>query len=463
MWYAVLGLVIFFCLLALVVVLSFLLWNVRRDHSDENRCVSIQRQQESHGCSNNNGRCQGSDKCCNLNHVTECQTGTCYDRDDIVRCGDCLYLSQCDDNCSIPIFDPTAWQVLVCDGDPGQTGAQGDTGANGISPTPAGDWNESTTYQFDDIVRFDGCSWISTVDNNTSPPGTNSDWQELVCDGVCPSCTGGTMGATGATGDAGATGAKGDTGADGASVSVTAVQGENCVELDNGIDPPAFVCDGATGPQGPPGFEHLVRFTSSGTFVVPAGVTRMFIDTWSGGGGGGSGNATGGLGSGGGGGGRAKDIFDVVPGTTLTLTVGTGGVPAASGGSTSISGNLNGNALALYTINGGHFGFSGVTNPVNGGGGGGGALVNWTTDQVVNGEAGEGSKPITTSGTLYGYGGRGGTGGGGGGPGGNGGWTVGASNFGADDGRSPGGGGGGGATVNTIGGNGADGQIDLWY
>lgn len=75
-------------------------------------------------------------------------------------------------------------------------------------------------------------------------------------------------------------------------------------------------------------------FTSSGTKVVPAGVTVMRIRTV---GGGGSGNQYGG-----GGGGEVRDRFvAVTPGTTLTVTIGAGGAGSnagAVGGDTTVTG-----------------------------------------------------------------------------------------------------------------------------
>ena len=69
-------------------------------------------------------------------------------------------------------------------------------------------------------------------------------------------------------------------------------------------------------------------FTSSGTFTVPAGVTKVKVTVVGGGGGGGIGTSY----AGGGGGGTAiKTITGLTPGGTVAVTVGAGGVAAAAG------------------------------------------------------------------------------------------------------------------------------------
>ena len=76
----------------------------------------------------------------------------------------------------------------------------------------------------------------------------------------------------------------------------------------------------------------------SGTFVVPRGVKKLWIfghgPAGGGGGGGGGGVISGGSACGGGGGGAGEaggEWFDVVPGETLTYTVGTGGIGGTAG------------------------------------------------------------------------------------------------------------------------------------
>jgi len=75
------------------------------------------------------------------------------------------------------------------------------------------------------------------------------------------------------------------------------------------------------------GFSNIQVFTSSGTFTVPAGITKVKA-TVVGGGGGGRND-----GGGGGGGGAAIEIVSgLTPGNTVTVTVGTGGAGGSTGG-----------------------------------------------------------------------------------------------------------------------------------
>jgi hypothetical protein len=100
---------------------------------------------------------------------------------------------------------------------------------------------------------------------------------------------------------------------------------------------------------------NLQVFTSSGSFTVPAGVTRISTEIWGGGGGaGGAANASG-AGGGGGGGGFSEGVFTVMPGQTIAVTVGLGG----TGGDGAQNGTTGG------TTSFGSF------NSATGGGGGG--------------------------------------------------------------------------------------------
>ena len=79
------------------------------------------------------------------------------------------------------------------------------------------------------------------------------------------------------------------------------------------------------------------KFTSSGSFTPPAGITSITVEVWGGGGAGGSAQkitgATGNAGAGGGGGGAyAKKInIPVTPGTPYTVTIPAAAVAPASG------------------------------------------------------------------------------------------------------------------------------------
>ncbi|WP_244132941.1 hypothetical protein [Burkholderia metallica] len=134
------------------------------------------------------------------------------------------------------------------------------------------------------------------------------------------------------------------------------------------------------------------RFTSSGTFTVPAGVTTLYVSGCAAGGGGGSGASNNGgqsslVGGGGGGGGGAgqsiiRQPYTVTPGQNISITIGaagTGGAgPVANGaGSAGLAG---GNTVvgSLITLTGGGPGTGGgavLSNAIGGGGAGGGGGV----------------------------------------------------------------------------------------
>ena len=174
---------------------------------------------------------------------------------------------------------------------------------------------------------------------------------------------------------------------------------------------------------------NVVEFTSSGTWVVPNGVNKIYVTGTAGGGGGGGWISAGGGGSG------AFCVglaLSVSPGETLAITIGAGGAGGSgyrnggNGGNTIIQGSISGILLNLQG------GFGGADYPGGAGGGAGGA----GGGTYVKGENGGTSGP---------YGG--GAGGGGGGdsnsPGGAGGNILGRYQGGASGVGRYGGGGGG--------------------
>lgn len=116
---------------------------------------------------------------------------------------------------------------------------------------------------------------------------------------------------------------------------------------------------------------NIARFTASGTYIVPAGVTTIYVSGCAGGGGGGGGgsNNTGNAaGSGGSGGGAGQSIirqlFTVTPGTIIAITIGSGGSGGGGGGQGSDSatnGTDGGNTVigGLITLTGGLSGLRG--------------------------------------------------------------------------------------------------------
>lgn len=224
-------------------------------------------------------------------------------------------------------------------------------------------------------------------------------------------------------------------------------------------------------------------YNSSGSFVAPAGVTSVQVQAW-GAGGAGGGNTTTSDGAGGGGGGAysSNPASLVTPGTTYTITVGTGGVPVA-GAAGGAGGDSWFNTAGTVMAKGGNGGNPPVSGNGGIGGNGGTAAASVGTVKFNGGNGGTGRN------NNSGQGGPGATSGGtlgaglsgaatwstvnaptpvpaGAGAGANGGT---ATNHGSDNVSLPGGGGGGagdknsGGSADRIGGYGADGQVILTW
>jgi hypothetical protein len=195
-------------------------------------------------------------------------------------------------------------------------------------------------------------------------------------------------------------------------------------------------------------------FTSSGTFIVPSGVTNVYI-SMVGGGGGGS-NSYGGGKGGGSGGYTQRYLYWVTPGNSYTVTIGRGGT-----GATATGNGTNGTATSFgsLSVEGGQGGISTVAfgTTAHGGLGGnqGGTSFDGTSSRGGGGGIYQGGNGGNTGGTNSGY--EGSYGGGnpygqggdlsypqlGGGP--------------AENGQGYGSGGAGGSLYNGAAGNGADG------
>ena len=202
------------------------------------------------------------------------------------------------------------------------------------------------------------------------------------------------------------------------------------------------------------GWQNYLKITESGHWIAPAGVYKIMA--WIVGGGGGGGQ----IGSdryfsGGGGGGGCTNIvrIDVTPGSSWSITIGSGGF----GGNTSVAGG-NGGTTYLWNSAGT------LIASVGGGGGGGsgngqGGIGGTSTELgalIFNGNPGEsstGTDNITTS-ALVGT--SGGSAGG-----------VGASGAGTRGSAAPansgGGGGGGSGGGLKNGGAGGDGYVIIWF
>ncbi|MCF8357347.1 MAG: IPT/TIG domain-containing protein [Prolixibacteraceae bacterium] len=201
-------------------------------------------------------------------------------------------------------------------------------------------------------------------------------------------------------------------------------------------------------------------FTSSGTFTVPSGITKITVQAWGGGGRGGSATRNNSENGGGGGGAYASSIIDVTPGSTYTVTVGGGSNSTSPGGDSWFG------TTSTLLAKGGNSAGNDDSNGATGGAasscigsiclsGGNGANGSGSGGSVVGG--GGGSSAGYSSNGDNGYGTAGGTAPSGGGDGGDGATT----NNNGTPGSSPGGGGGGGARQNSngLGGAGASGQV----
>ncbi len=216
----------------------------------------------------------------------------------------------------------------------------------------------------------------------------------------------------------------------------------------NAIQGPSGAFTGATGAQGSTGAQggiNMATFYASSTFTVPNGTSQVRVKMWGGGGGGNSaGNPS--IGGGGGGaGGYIEDVLNVTPAQVLSISIGSGGnggSPATDGGDT---------VLGSLTAQGGK-----AAPGITAGGGGGGLGVGANGFTIQGGDGCPGTA-IPTNGA----GGQGGSAGSGGlgGPGG-------TDHVDAVVGTVPGGGGGGSGGQggsHTVGKNGANGALVLYY
>ena len=218
--------------------------------------------------------------------------------------------------------------------------------------------------------------------------------------------------------------------------------------------------------------QTVVTISSSGTWVVPAGVTSVKVEVWGTGGSGGGVSSSGsarGAGSGGGGG-YSVATKTVVPGNSYTITIGalgavstgnggnggasiftgTGGTVIANGGSGGAANNGVGGAGGTGIGTGAFSGGAGGAGAGNGAGGGGGAGS--AGAGVSGGNAATGTGGIGSPNNAPYIGGSGG--------------AYRNSNGAGNQGAVPGGGGGGaraGAYATNNGGVGGLGQVVLTY
>ena len=143
---------------------------------------------------------------------------------------------------------------------------------------------------------------------------------------------------------------------------------------------------------------HAEAFTASGTFIVPAGVTRIWVSATAAGGGGGGGHTSSYYG---GGASSGQSIirkgFDVVPGTEIDIVIGGSG----PGGAVGLAGTSGGDTVIgdLITLLGGDGGNPGTASGNGTGGGGSEALGSNAGSDATTGLAGRGGD------SLLGFGG----------------------------------------------------------
>lgn len=203
-----------------------------------------------------------------------------------------------------------------------------------------------------------------------------------------------------------------------------------------------FVFDDATGryiPITKGGFDNMLYYTASNTFVVPDNIFKIKVTAFGAGGGGFSDGSSISTGAGGGGS-FGVAIRAVTPGQAITLTIGTGGSagnPGTSGGGTTV----------LGMTAGGGAGGTGTSNGSGAGGTAAGFDINLSGQFGQSNVTGSNVQAHANGGDAGGWGGKGGV------------TAFNNANTGRN-GTAPGGGGSGAAnaTVATAG-NGADGAI----
>jgi hypothetical protein len=116
-----------------------------------------------------------------------------------------------------PDNNASAWSLMAKEGDAGAQGIPGTNGTNATSFNFRNVFDSGADYQVNDVVAFDGSSYIAIAvnagPNNPTPDANASAWSLLAQAGAAG--TPGGQGAPGPPGPIGATGAAGPTGATG--------------------------------------------------------------------------------------------------------------------------------------------------------------------------------------------------------------------------------------------------------
>ena len=111
----------------------------------------------------------------------------------------------------------------------------------------------------------------------------------------------------------------------------------------------------SSAPQGAATGPSVQTFLASGTFTVPAGITKLMVTAFGGGGGGGGQGTTSSTTGGRGGvcGGGTASISGLIPGASITVTVGAGGAGGNSAGTGITGGNGGNTTFGTYVTAGG--------------------------------------------------------------------------------------------------------------
>lgn len=135
-------------------------------------------------------------------------------------------------------------------------GLSGATGASGIGFTVIGEWNDTTTYNRNDVVTYQDILyiWVSETSGNTvgNPETDVVKWYQASAIGASGAAGATGAGLTGATGIQGASGATGTQGASGSGdIGASGIQGE--IGASGAIGATGAGLTGATGSSGPQG------------------------------------------------------------------------------------------------------------------------------------------------------------------------------------------------------------------
>jgi len=149
---------------------------------------------------------------------------------------------------------------------------------------------------------------------------------------------------------------------------ITVSYGQTTVSSGNIVTLPAAPFIAWKLPTLRPGFGSGVQsLTTSGTFVVPNGVTQVEVELWGGGAGSYASVANGPSGGGAGGGYARKRITGLAPGQSIAVTIGQGGIGGTTGGAPPTPGTTSSFGPYVSATGGGLNYLATVVNPQNGG------------------------------------------------------------------------------------------------